>query len=147
MFPISGTQLIQFIPQKPPFVFISSLNSVDEHRCTTSFVFTDTNVLCSNGKLSLAGLLENMAQSAGCKMGYEDFMANKKGRRGFIGEVKEFSVTRLPAAAEELSTEVLVEGKVFNAVVLLACTVFSGAEKIAACKMKVFFEPDPERLN
>jgi len=147
MFPITGNQLINFIPQKPPFVFITSLNSIDDNRCITTFRFDEKNVLCNNGKLSLAGLLENMAQSAGCKMGYENFIANKKSRRGFIGEVKEFSVSRFPSAGEELTTEIIVEGKVFGAVTLIAGKVFSGDEEISSCKMKVFFEPEPEQQN
>ena len=144
MFPISGNQLTQLIPQKPPFVFINSLNEVNENRCITTFKFDADNVLCSNGKLSLAGLLENMAQSAGCKMGYEDFAEGKKSRRGFIGEVKEFSVSRLPSVGEELTTEINIEGKVFGAVTLVAAKILSGEEEISSCKMKVFFEPEVE---
>lgn len=142
MFPISGNQLTQLIPQKPPFVFIDSLNEVTENKCITTFTFKADNVLCENGKLMLAGLLENMAQSAGCKMGYEDFTENKKSRRGFIGEVKNFSVSRLPDVGEKLTTEITIEGKVFGAVTLIAGKIFTGNEEIASCNMKVFFEPE-----
>jgi hypothetical protein len=45
-FPISGQELVQLIPQKEPFVFISSLLSVDERRCTTTFTF-DPNHACA----------------------------------------------------------------------------------------------------
>ncbi len=144
MLPISGEQLIQFIPQKPPFVLISSLTEINEDTCVTTFSFEATHVLCENGKLSAAGLLENMAQSAGCKMGYEDFIAQKKSRRGFIGEVKDFHFTRLPDAGEELITEIIIEGKVFGAVTLIAGKIRSGDVEIASCKMKVFFEPEEE---
>ena len=94
----------------------------------------------------LAGLLENMAQSAGCKMGYEDFTENKNSRRGFIGEVKNFSVFRLPDVGEELTTEIIIEGKVFGAVTLVAGKVFVGKEEISSCNMKVFFEPEETGL-
>ena len=144
MLPISGNQLTQLIPQKPPFVFINSLNEVNENSCITTFMFDADNVLCSNGKLSLAGLLENMAQSAGCKMGYEDFAEGKKSRRGFIGEVKEFSVSRLPSVGEELTTEINIGGKVFGAVTLVAARILAGEEEVSSCKMKVFFEPEEE---
>lgn len=144
MFPISGDKLTNLIPQKPPFVFIDSLNGVSQNKCITTFAFKADNVLCENGTLMLAGLLENMAQSAGCKMGYEDFMENKKSRRGFIGEVKNFSVLRLPNAGEELTTEIVIEGKVFGAVTLVGGKIFTGSEEIASCNMKVFFEPEAE---
>lgn len=144
MLPISGNQLTQLIPQKPPFVFINSLHAVNENNCITKFKFDADNVLCADGKLSLAGLLENMAQSAGCKMGYEDFAEGKKSRRGFIGEVKEFSVSRFPNVGEELTTEITIEGKVFGAVTLIAGKILIGDEVISSCKMKVFFEPEEE---
>ena len=142
MFPINGDRLTQLIPQKRPFVFIDSLNEVITDKCITTFKFEADNVLCENGKLMLAGLLENMAQSAGCKMGYEDFIEKKKSRRGFIGEVKNFSVSRLPEVGEELTTEVTIEGKVFGAVTLIAGKVFVNKEAIASCNMKVFFEQE-----
>ncbi len=142
MFPISGDQLIQFIPQKPPFVFINELREVNENKCITTFSFDESNVLCDNGKLSLAGLLENMAQSAGCKMGYEDYIANTKSRRGFIGEVKNFSVCRLPCIGERLTTEIIIEGKVFGAVTLISGKIKVGDEEISSCNMKVFFVPE-----
>ena len=144
MFPISCNQLTNLIPQKPPFVFIDSLNEVSENKCITTFKFKADNVLCENGKLMLAGLLENMAQSAGCKMGHDDFMQGKKSRVGFIGEVKNFSVLRLPSVGEELTTEIIIEGKVFGAVTLIAGKVFVNNEAIASCNMKVFFEPEEE---
>lgn len=146
MFPISGNQLTQLIPQKPPFVFINALNEVSGNRCVTTFKFEADNVLCENGKLMIAGLLENLAQSAGCKMGHDDFMQGKKPRVGFIGEVKNFSVLRLPVAGEELTTEIIVEGKVFGAVTLIAGKVNVGEEEIASCNMKVFFEPEAETV-
>ena len=144
MLPISGDQLIQFIPQKPPFVLISSLTEINQDTCVTTFSFDRTHVLTENGKLSAAGLLENMAQSAGCKMGYEDFITQKKSRRGFIGEIKDFQFTRLPESGEELITEIYKEGKVFGAVTLIAGRIRSGNEPVASCRMKVFFEPEPE---
>lgn len=75
-------------------------------------------------------------------MGYEDFIAQKKSRRGFIGEVKDFQFTRLPEAGEQLTTEILIEGKVFGAVTLIAGRIRSNNTEIASCKMKVFFEPE-----
>ena len=77
-------------------------------------------------------------------MGYEDFTENKKSRRGFIGEVKNFSVTRYPLVGEELTTEITIEGKVFGAVTLIAGKILVGDEEISSCKMKVFFEPEVE---
>jgi 3-hydroxyacyl-[acyl-carrier-protein] dehydratase len=144
MLPISGENLASLIPQKHPFVLISSLEEVNESTCLTTFRFTSDHVLCESGQLSAAGLLENMAQSAGCKIGYEDFMNGKKHAVGFIGEVRDFGFTRLPKAGEELSTEITIEHKVFGTVTVMTGRIRVKDEAIASCKMKVFFEPEPE---
>jgi predicted hotdog family 3-hydroxylacyl-ACP dehydratase len=144
MLPIKGNNLTALIPQKHPFVLISSLEEVDEQHCRTTFRFGADHVLCEDGRLSAAGLLENMAQSAGCKIGYEDFMKGKKHTVGFIGEVRDFGFTRLPNSGEELSTEIMIENKVFGTVTVMKGRILVKDEEIATCKMKVFFEPEPE---
>lgn len=147
MLPISGKQLINLIPQKEPFVLISSLQSVSENICVTTFSFDANHVLCVEGKLSPAGLLENMAQSAGCKMGFEDFLSGKKPRVAFIGEVRDFSFSRLPVSGETLHTEITIENKVFGSVTVMSGKILTYDEVIASCKMKVFFQPEPEQQN
>lgn len=144
MFPIHGETLTALIPQKHPFVLISSLQEVNDVTCITTFKFDATHVLCENGKLSPAGLLENMAQSAGCKIGYDDFMRGKKHSVGFIGEVRDFAFTRLPNAGEELTTEVTIENKVFGTVTVMTGKIKVKDEEIASCRMKVFFQPEEE---
>jgi predicted hotdog family 3-hydroxylacyl-ACP dehydratase len=143
MFPISGDELTALIPQKKPFVFITSLNEVNRDSCITTFLAAADNVLCYNGKLSAAGLLENIAQTSGCKLGYEDFMQGKKGKLGFIGEVRDFIYSRLPAVGEELTTTVIIEKVVFG-VTIIAGKIKVNGEEIASCQMKIFFEPEPE---
>ncbi len=142
MLPISGQNLENLIPQKQPFVLVESLLVVTDTTCSTTFTIPQNHVLCSEGKLTLAGLLENMAQSSGCKMGYDDFMAAKRQRRGFIGEIKDVVCNRLPLVGETLSTEVLVESKVFGSVTIVSSKVMSNSELLASCRMKIFFEAE-----
>ncbi|MBL0308168.1 MAG: 3-hydroxyacyl-ACP dehydratase [Bacteroidetes bacterium] len=144
MFPINGEKLEQLIPQKKPFVLISSLSSVTDKTCTTTFSFDADHVLCEDGKLSMAGLLENMAQTSGCKLGYEDYLNGKPPRIGFIGEIRDFVYTRLPIIGEELTTEITIENQVFGTVTVVSGRIMNAGNEIASCRMKVFFEPEPE---
>ena len=143
MLPITGSELTAFIPQKTPFVFISSLTEVSDNNCVTTFQFDAEHVLCYDGKLSAAGLLENIAQTSGCKWGYEDFMNGKKGRHIFIGEVSGFTFSRLPFCGEELTTHIEIETTVFNVTIVSGKVKVNGGE-IAGCRLKIFFEPVPE---
>lgn len=140
--PIVGETLIQLIPQKPPFVFVDALLRVTAQSCTTAFTPHPDNPLVQNGKLSLAGLLEHMAQSAGCKTGFDDFNEGKKPRVAFIGEVKEMHVNRLPETGTTIHTTIEVEHLVFGSVVVVKATSKADEEVLASCKMKVFFETE-----
>jgi len=141
--PISGDDLVRLIPQKPPFVLISTLHEMKDNRCITSFRFDAGHVLCDNGALNFAGLMENIAQTSGCFIGYENFLKGVMNKVGFIGEVRDFVFSRLPLAGEELTTEVIMEKKVFDVSIISALIRVNGIG-IASCKMKIFVEPEKD---
>ena len=135
--PISGRNLIDLIPQKPPFVLISSLLQVSDAQAVTNFVFENTHPLCNSGKLTIAGLMENIAQTAAAKMGYECNLLGKKIPIGFIGDVRDFSFTKLPVVGEEIETEIVITNQIFYVSIITGSVKLNG-EEIANCKMKIF---------
>ncbi len=139
--PITGQKLIDLIPQKPPFVLISSLQTVSDNHSVTTFMIYDSHVLCHKGKLTTAGLMENIAQTAAVKMGYECKLAGKKIPIGFIGDVRDFVFTRLPVAGDEIQTEINIVHRIFD-VSLITGEIRMNGEVIASCKMKIFVEPE-----
>lgn len=134
--PIRGEELIALIPQKPPFVMISSLNDVSDDKCETSFKVEVENVLVSDGQLSPVALIENMAQSSAARTGYLYQQINKKMPLGVIGDVREFECTKVPRVGEEITTEITIEQQVFN-VIIISGKVNLRNEQIASCKMKI----------
>lgn len=139
--PIIGQNLIDLIPQKPPFVLISSLQQVSETHSITTFKFDESHVLCSAGKLTVAGMMENIAQTAAAKMGYEFSLLGKKIPVGFIGDVRDFSFTKLPVVGEEIETEIIITNQIFDVSIITGSIKLNG-EEIAHCKMKIFVEPE-----
>lgn len=140
MFPVTGAELTRLIPQKPPFVFITSLESVSEAKAHTRFIFDENHTLCHNGHLTAAGVLEHIAQSAGCKSGYANYASGKPGRRGFIGEIKNFICVREPKAGERLDTEITLDAVVYGVVNMVSAKTLINGEEIASCAIKIFFE-------
>ncbi len=136
---ISGEELVALIPQKPPFVLISSLLKVTEDNCTTTFQIPENHVLCSNHKLQASGLIENMAQTCAAKLGYEYNLLGKPMPIGFIGDVRDFHCSELPGAGTRISTEIKIDNRVFD-VTVISGKVFLDGREIASCKMKVFVE-------
>ncbi|MBX2903504.1 MAG: 3-hydroxyacyl-ACP dehydratase [Chitinophagales bacterium] len=137
--PVSGNILADLIPQKAPFVLISTLEKIEGNQCVTSFLVEENHVMVKDGKLTEGGLIENIAQTCAAKAGYECALVGLPIPVGFIGDVRNFSCTQLPIVGSNISTVIEVEHKVFDATIISG-TVFQDSVAIATCKMKVFEE-------
>ncbi len=69
--------ITSLIPQKYPFVMVDKLLYIDETSARSSFYIKGDNVFVKNGFFTEGGLLENMAQTAALKAGYNSDAANK----------------------------------------------------------------------
>ena len=58
------------LPQGPPFIMVDRLLSTDASATRTVFLVTPDNPLTLDGKFSVAGLIENMAQTAAAGAGF-----------------------------------------------------------------------------
>lgn len=123
--------IAQFIPQRPPFVFIDAIEEISNERAITHFTIPADCMLVDQGCLSLAGLMENAAQSCAVRAGY-----NGNNKIGFIGAVKQMKVTRFPRIGEQLTTEVVLMEEVLN-ISLIECTTRVGDELIATTTLKL----------
>ena len=137
MLPLTGKELLEVIPQRPPFVMIDQLFATEGNQCTTTFTITAGNVLCDNGKLNPSGLLENIAQTAAAMAGYNSKIEKKEQPMGFIGDIRSFTYTKLPPIGALIITEVIRENEVMG-VTIIAGKIQLDNEEIASCKMKIF---------
>lgn len=136
-FPIPAEIVAQMLPQKAPFVLVSEILSLSETSCTTSFSIPENHVLVFDGKLSAAGLMENIAQSCAAMMGAAGQAKGEAPKVGFIGDIRNFNCSLLPAAGEKIATTITIENQIFD-VTMIAGAVFLNKEKIADCQMKIF---------
>lgn len=105
----------EILPQQNPFVMIGKLvhfelvSSVTETKIEESCIFVD------EGKMSAAGLLENIAQTCAARIGfYNKYVLHNDVRVGFIGAVRNYTVHRLPVVGSVISTKVDVLEEVFG---------------------------------
>ncbi len=145
LLPVAGNALIDLIPQKPPFVLVDALVEISEHDCKTTFTVSENHVLCNNGDLSAAGLIENIAQSCAAKAGYEYLLAGKQIPVGFIGDVRNFVCAKRPKVNQTITTSIHIENKVFGFSLISGKIELEG-EEIASCKMKIFVN-EPENVE
>ena len=89
------------------------------------------------GCLSAAGLIEHIAQTCAARLGYYNTYILKTGvRLGFIGEVKDLNILRLPREGELIETTVTVLQDIFD-VTLVSAEVRVGTEIIATTGLKI----------
>ena len=116
-----------FIPQRPPFVFIDRIESVEEKVARSRFTIPAECPLVADNILPLSGLMENAAQTCATRAG---------DKIGYIGAIKQMQVKRFPHVGETLTTEAVVVQEVLN-ISLMECTTRIGNELIATTTLKI----------
>lgn len=129
--------IINYIPQRAPFVMVDSILQADAEMSKTAFTVDDNNIFVVDGKFTEPGLVENMAQTAAAGTGYKYQQKGEEVPVGFIGAIKNLKVIALPSTGDVLNTEITVLHKLLNVHVVEA-TVYVNDEKVASCEMKIF---------
>jgi predicted hotdog family 3-hydroxylacyl-ACP dehydratase len=124
------------IPQGPPFIMVDRLLFSDGPTTRTSFRVAADNPLTTNSRFSVAGLIENMAQTAAAGAGYAAFAAGGAISSGAIVAINNFEVTRLPELGEELFTEITVTALVAD-IIVISGRITCGQSVVATGEMKI----------
>lgn len=138
--PIVDTDtILNYIPQRPPIVLVSRIYKSDEISIITGFDITDHHIFTKDGKLTESGIIENMAQSAAARAGYEAVKNNSTPAVGFIGNIKDLVIHQLPSSNNELLTEVITKTQVMN-VSIIEAKSYCQNQLVASCEMKIFLQ-------
>lgn len=128
--------------QQPPFRFVDSLEAYTPEEALVSFTPGEGNLLMEDGCLCAAGVMEHMAQANAARLGYLcKYILHVPVEIGYIGQVRSFSLSRLPRAGERLSTTVQLRYEMFK-VTLCDITVRSGEEVLATASVKTAIKGD-----
>lgn len=136
---VNSESILQFIPQRPPIVLISRIYQSDEEKVITGFDITNEHIFTQNNVLTESGIIENMAQTAASRAGYEAVKNNSKPAVGFIGNIKDLVIHFLPPANNELLTEVVTKTQVMN-VSIIEAKSYCQNKLVASCEMKIFLQ-------
>ncbi len=135
------TEILPFIPQRPPFVMIDTLVQAGEDMIVTTFTVREGHMLVADGFFTEPGLVENMAQTAAAGTGYRAQQEGKPAPVGFIGALKGLQVNELPPVGAMIRTEVHFLQQVMQAH-LVTGKVMLGDREIASCEFKIFLQPE-----
>ena len=129
--------ILELLPQQPPFVMIDKLVYCDVENTITSFLIRDDNIFCNEGEFTEAGLVENIAQTCAARMGNINLSILKDTvKLGFIGAIRNMEIHRLPRLNELITTQITVVEEVFQ-MSLVTAKVTIGEELIASSEMKI----------
>ncbi|WP_314748678.1 pseudouridylate synthase [Tannerella forsythia] len=137
---IKDIDILELLPQRPPFVMVDKLTHYDKTSARSSFMVREGNLFCSGGRMEEAGLIENMAQTCAARMGYRarmELQSDGMVRVGFIGAIRGITIVRVPLVGEVLTTTVEVKEEIFSTS-LVETKVEVEDEVIASGSMKIF---------
>jgi predicted hotdog family 3-hydroxylacyl-ACP dehydratase len=132
-------EIQNLVPQKPPMVMVDGLIEHNEIFTVSRLVLSKNNLFCKDGYFHEPGLLENMAQTAALRSGYEAFLKNEKPKVGFIGSLKNIEIYELPKDSDVLQTKLTVLNELLQALII-RCEVFVETKLMAAGEMTIFLK-------
>ena len=142
---VQQDQITDYIPQRYPIVMIDTLNYCEGNITITRFEVREDNIFVKDGLLHEPGIIENIAQTAAVKAGYEVKKHGTEPLLGFIGAIKDLVIYKLPEIGDVLETTVTLKMDVMG-ITLVEGISSCNENKIASCEMKIFIQK-PGQLN
>lgn len=131
------TGILNYIPQRQPFVMVDEILYSAETITRSKFVIAAGNIFIEEGYFKEPGLVENIAQTAAARAGYIAHTQNKPVMVGYIGAIKNLEIFFLPKIGDELITEIIIENQIFD-VTLITGKIICNDKIAAQCEMKIF---------
>ncbi len=130
-------EIADYLPQKSPMIMIDCLYVCDGLDTTAGFRIRPDNIFVKDGVFTEPGIVENIAQTAAARGGYEVKKHGATPLLGFIGAVKDLKIYFHPPVGAEIITEVSKKNEVFSVTLISGRTTCNG-KLVAECEMKIF---------
>ena len=147
MIALDSQQILDYLPHRDPMVMLDGAEMTVEppvplkgEECTVVYatlLVKETNWFFADGVLTESGLMEHMAQSVCVCIGLRANNEQLRTQIGYLAEVKNMTINRLPMAGEQLRTRVEVVALVDEAIVVSAETQVN-TETIAKGMLTIF---------
>lgn len=130
--------ILEYIPQRPPFVMIDKLLEVDNNKAVSILTIKSDNLFCEENEFYEGGIIENMAQTVAAGAGYRLSQENNSTPKiGVIGTIKNLTIKNRPKVGNTLTTKVEIISSFENALVV-SCIASENGITIAGCQMNIF---------
>ncbi|MBQ0057259.1 MAG: pseudouridylate synthase [Bacteroidales bacterium] len=127
----------EILPQGEAFRMVDRLCEWSLEHTVTEFEVKADNYFVGDGRFSVSGLTENIAQTSAARIGYyHKYVLHTPVSIGFIGAVQGLKVMRLPEVGERLTTSIDVTAEAFGMVSFDAEIRDADGQPIATGRMK-----------
>lgn len=141
-FDFTSVDIGDLLPQRKPFVMISSLLSCSYERTVTRFLIQEENVFVEDGKFVPEGLVENIAQTCAARIGFiNKYILHKPVSVGYVCALKDFKVVETPAVGVAIETEINLKGE-YGTMLMVDAVVKSDGNMIAEGSMVIALDED-----
>lgn len=126
------------LPQRDPFVAVDHLVQYDDTEVVTETVVKSDSLFTEDGRLTAAGLMENIAQTCAARIGFHTLyvLGRETVDIGVIGALRNMEIHALPPVGQTLTTRVTVREEAFG-ITLVEASVTSEGQLMAEGEMKI----------
>ncbi|MCX2745388.1 hypothetical protein OO013_16030 [Mangrovivirga sp. M17] len=135
-----GTDLQNYIPQRPPFFMIDKLYEKGDNFVVSGLKVSSDNILFEDGQLREGGIIENIAQTAALFAGVSFKDSGKEVPVGYIAGIKNLKINKLPETGDELITKTTVTNELNNIQIVNGEVKSEAGELIASCELRIFIK-------
>lgn len=118
---------------------VDRIVSCDAEGALSEYEIPEEGFFVRNGRLTAAGIIENMAQTCAARISHMNRHREGKPQGdliGVIGEIRDFEIMREPSTCEMLCTEITIVQEIFN-MNLAEIVSRIGNEAIATARFKI----------
>ena len=133
---VNKINILELIPQRPPFVMVDRLSHFDRIVTTSEFTVREDSIFLDGDELLPEGLVENIAQTCAARIGYVNLLNKESVRLGFIGAVRNLSIHKTPKIGETIETTITVKEEIFQ-MTLVDAEIRLNGNVIVNAEMKI----------
>ena len=133
-----GDEVLNYIPQRPPFVMIDSLYEKGEMHVTSGLTITEDNFMTENGEFKDGGIIENIAQTAALYAGTKFKDAGLEIPVGYIAGIKNVKIFKNPASGSKIYTTATLTNELMNIQIVNGEVKDENQELLASCELRIF---------
>ena len=132
-------KVLSLIPQKYAMAMVDGLLESDHEKTVSTLTIEPENIFVEDGFFKEPGMIENIAQTAALRAGFETGRNGEEPSVGFIGSVKKMKIYSLPEVGQTLNTTLTILLEMENISVVKGEITVNG-NLVAEGEMNIFLQ-------